>query len=314
MLFLVACFTPTPVGIDSITSVDIQDHVAILSSDEYLGRGTGEEGSEKAATYIERSFRSSELLPYDSENSLRVPFDLFQQDWTASTLSIFPNTSSQPFVFGQDWTVFPFSDEGTLDAEVIFAGYGITAPEYDYDDYEGLDVSGKIVLVMRREPNADDPNSPFDGTENTRHSYFSSKAKNAKAHGAKGMLLYTDPMHPNQETSFSIDKNFSLEAQQPEENEDPFLAAHVSADLAQLFFDIQSLETIQKLIDTKTPAKEISSKSLQVSLDIKPKDSVISSDNLIAWLKGSDPDYSNELVVIGAHYDHLGYEHLQWGR
>ena len=189
MLFLLSCFTPAPTGIDAITVSDLQNHVAVLSSDEYLGRGTGEEGLEKAAAYIEEAFRDNAFSPYDSEQSLRVPFDLFQQDWTASSLSILPSGTLNDIVFGRDWTVFPFSDEGTLEAEVVFAGYGITAPEHEYDDYDGLDVSGKVVLIMRREPNADDPNSPFNGTENTRHSYFSTKAKNAKEHGAKGSPL-----------------------------------------------------------------------------------------------------------------------------
>ena len=79
---------------------------------------------------------------------------------------------------------FNFSQTGPLAGAVVFAGYGITAPEYHYDDYEGLDVKGKIVLVLRHEPQESDPKSVFEGKTFTQHAQFAAKATNAKIHGA----------------------------------------------------------------------------------------------------------------------------------
>ena len=92
-----------------------------------------------------------------------------------------------------DWSPFNFSDECALNAELVFAGFGITAPEYEWDDYAELDVTDKVVLVLRREPDADNPDSAFEGTDATSYSTFRSKARTAVQNGAKGMIVVNDP-------------------------------------------------------------------------------------------------------------------------
>ena len=91
-----------------------------------------------------------------------------------------------------DFVPFNFSQTGPLSGAVVFAGYGITAPEYHYDDYAGLDVKGKIVLVLRHEPQESDAKSVFEGKTYTQHAQFAAKATNAKMHGAAGVILVTD--------------------------------------------------------------------------------------------------------------------------
>src|ERR1035441_7264602 len=81
---------------------------------------------------------------------------------------------------------------GRMAGSVVFAGYGITAPEYSYDDYAGLDVKGKVVLVLRHEPQESDPKSVFEGKTLTQHAQFAAKALNDKLHGAAGVILVTD--------------------------------------------------------------------------------------------------------------------------
>ena len=87
---------------------------------------------------------------------------------------------------------FSFSSSGTVSAPVVFAGYGITANEYHYDDYAGIDVKDKIVLLLRHEPQEHDEKSVFEGKELTQHSTFAIKAVNAKMHGARGVILVND--------------------------------------------------------------------------------------------------------------------------
>src|SRR5262249_34020020 len=97
---------------------------------------------------------------------------------------------------GDDFMPFSFSATGKLAGAVVFAGYGITAPEYHYDDYAGLDVKGKIVLVLRHEPQESDPASVFEGKTFTQPAQFASNATTAKIHGAAGVILINDVPNP----------------------------------------------------------------------------------------------------------------------
>ena len=101
--------------------------------------------------------------------------------------------------FPDDFVPFNFSAQDKMSGGVVFAGYGITAPEYNYDDYKGIDVRGKIVLIMRHEPQEFDEKSIFAGKVYTQHSQFWSKASNAKMHGARGVVLMNDgAAHPGE--------------------------------------------------------------------------------------------------------------------
>ena len=101
--------------------------------------------------------------------------------------------------FPDDFIPFNFSAREKMSGPVVFAGYGITAPEYNYDDYKGIDVRDKIVLILRHEPQEFDEKSVFAGKVYTQHSQFWSKASNAKMHGARGVILMNDrAAHPGE--------------------------------------------------------------------------------------------------------------------
>src|SRR5439155_13984509 len=99
----------------------------------------------------------------------------------------------------EDFVPITFSDTAQFDGPMVFAGYGITAPELHYDDYQGIDANGKIAVVLRHEPQESDPKSPFDGTNSTRHASFINKAINAKQHGARGIVFITDLTHTDEQ-------------------------------------------------------------------------------------------------------------------
>lgn len=205
-------------GAAEIQAEDMRAHVELLASDEYQGRETLEPGYEKAAVYIANQFRSYGLRPYPEQDDFVVPYALWQQgyDMGATSLAITPTKALEEanVELGTSAAPFRFSDDGELDAEVVFAGYGITAPELDYDDYSGLDVAGKWVLVLRHAPGYRDEASVFFGGERKtkagkapkpkgtkgkpapdprQYSAFMTKALNAQEHGAKGMLLVSGP-------------------------------------------------------------------------------------------------------------------------
>ena len=174
-------------------------YVKYLASPEMRGRATGSPELEKAAAYIRDQFRSMNLQPLNG--------DSYYQDFEVTTsarlgshnqLKSASGRDKQTLKSQQDFVPLNLSSAGKVAGEVVFAGYGITAPEYNYDDYAGLDAKDKIVLVLRHEPQEFDDKSVFEGKVYTAHSQTFSKAVNAKMHGAKAVLLVNDvAAHPN---------------------------------------------------------------------------------------------------------------------
>jgi len=186
MLFITACASQsqnsTPDGgIESITVEDLEGHISFLASDELQGRNTGSDELRLAARYLASELRRLRLKPIGHDSSYFQHFDLASRQITQKTNITIEHTGAgaDTFYFSQDFFPYPrtvgYGD--TLSGTVVFAGYGITAPEFEYDDYADLDVTDKIVLVMRNEPRKDDEDSPFEGTTNTSYSRLRSKSK-----------------------------------------------------------------------------------------------------------------------------------------
>src|SRR5271156_2547981 len=175
-------------------------YVKYLASPEMRGRATGSPELEQAAAYIRAEFRSLNLKPLSG--------DSYYQDFEVTTSALLGSRNQLKYSDGhekqtlksqQDFVPLNLSAAGKISGEVVFAGYGITAPEYNYDDYAGLDAKDKIVLVLRHEPQEFDDKSVFLGKSATAHSEIVNKAVNAKMHGAKAVLLVNDrAAHPNE--------------------------------------------------------------------------------------------------------------------
>lgn len=165
-----------------------------LASPELKGRGSGQPGLEKAARYIENQFSAIKLQP--------IPGRRYSQPFSVTTDAHLGRANRLEagrtrLQLKQDFVPFNFSGGGSISGPLVFAGYGITAPEYHYDDYEGIDATGKVVLVLRHEPQELDEKSVFAGKALTAHAQFWSKAVNAKRHGAVAVILVNDrPNHP----------------------------------------------------------------------------------------------------------------------
>ncbi|MFK8110827.1 MAG: M28 family peptidase [Rubripirellula sp.] len=141
------------------------------------------------------------------------------------------------------------SGSGQVVGPVAFVGYGITAPKLNYDDYAGIDASGAIVIVLRKEPGASDPNSPFDGTKNTRHAFFATKIQNAIQHGAAAVILVNDRASVRkqvQEVQNAIDRERARKATAVKQLENlPAGAVNIRAKLQK------SIESIQSMIESR---------------------------------------------------------------
>jgi hypothetical protein len=183
------CFAATA----SVDPGKYLDDVKYLASPELRGRGTGSPELERAAGYIAAKFHSFGLKPIDPGGYLQA-FNVTTNAklGNENRLAYSENGKKTVLKFREDFIPFNFSSSAKVSGPVVFAGYGITAPEYNYDDYAGLDVKDKIVLILRHEPQEFDENSIFSGKVYTSHAQFSSKATNAKMHGARGVILVAD--------------------------------------------------------------------------------------------------------------------------
>ena len=267
-------------------------HVKFLASPELEGRGAGTAGLEKAARYIEGQFKSYGLKP--------IPGKSFLQEFNVTVAAhLGPKTALNSLQVEKDFVPFNFSSVGAGDGPVVFAGYGITAKEYNYDDYAGLDVKGKFVLILRHEPQEMDEKSVFAGKNFTSHAQYVSKASNAKAHGARGVILVNDtPTHPSDPDRF-----------------ERFGSVEGPGDAGVLYVQISAAEADRWLAPAGKNLKDIVA---GIDKDLKPQSFVLDKTtvhlsvdirkevkpvhNIVAYLPGETDEY----VVVGAHYDHLG--------
>jgi hypothetical protein len=278
-----------------------QRHVDYLASDALKGRATGSPELDEAARYIAAQFESFGVRPVPGADYLQ-PFaatvgarlnDNNRLDYTLAgrTASLRLNDGFLPFRFSQSGTA--------ASAPVVFAGYGITAAEYGYDDYAGLDVQDKWVLILRHEPQEDDANSVFAGRQTTPHATFANKAVNAKMHGARGVILVNDTYHHPGER----DALLSFGATSGPANSGIFFV-QIAADTAEAWLRAagRDLRAIIEAIDRDLKPQSFAVPGLSVSATVDIVQEVKPVYNVAAYIPGSTAEY----VIIGAHYDHLG--------
>lgn len=272
------------------------DHVRYLASPELEGRGTGTKGLEKAARYIEDKFRAWGLKP--------IPGQQYYQNFNVTVnAKLGPNNrmsaGAATLAPEKDYQPVSFSHVGSAEGAVVFAGYGISAKEYNYDDYEGLDVKDKFVLVLRHEPQELDEKSIFNGKNFTSHAQYVNKAINARVHGARGILIVNDqPTHPTDPDSFtrfgSIDGPGDV----------GIVMAEVSvAQVEPWLAPKGGLKGIIDGIDHDLKPRSFAlpaGTGIALAVDIEREQKTV--HNVAAYKPGELDEY----VIIGAHYDHLG--------
>ncbi len=272
-------------------------HVKYLASPELEGRGTGTPGLEKAAKYIEDKFHSFGLKP--------IPGQKYYQNFTVTVNArLGPknsmSTAGRELKLEHDYQPVSFSTLGASDGAIVFAGYGITAKEYNYDDYANLDVKDRFVLVMRHEPQELDEKSVFNGKNLTSHSTYVNKAINARVHGARGILLVSDqPTHPSDPDTFTR-----------------FGSIDGPADAGLAIAEVTAAEADQWMAAAHKNMKELIAgidqdlkpRSFEFPPDIKARINidVLRDFKTVHNVAAYKPGETNEYVIIGAHYDHLG--------
>ena len=285
----------------TIDSASYLDDVKFLASPELRGRVTGSPELEKAAAFIMGKYRAFGLKPVDGKNYYQ-PFSVTTdaQLGKNNRFRFSENGHTATLRYPEDFIPFNFSHSGALAGTVVFAGYGITAPEYHYDDYAGLDVKGKIVLVLRHEPQEADEKSVFNGKDYTQHAQFTSKATNAKMHGAIGVILIND-LASHHGDADKLEK-FGTTAG-PADAGIPFVQVKAER-LAAWFTEAgKNLNEIVTGIDKDLQPRSFAfPDALRVDGNMDIERAVKTVHNVIAYLPGETDEY----VIVGAHYDHLG--------
>jgi Zn-dependent M28 family amino/carboxypeptidase len=282
-------------------------YVKVLADDNMEGRETGSEGLRRAAAYIVEQLRSDGLEPAGS-NGYYQPVKLIsrQIDESGSSLALLRNGAAEPLTLGEDAMFSTRVDLAPeVDAPLVFVGYGLNVPEKKYNDFAGLDVKGKVVVIIS--------GSPADMASALASHYQSmgERAQALRAAGAVGIVSIPNPA--SMDIPWSRMKlartRPSMALADPRMNESEGIQLLVTfnpADAEKLFQgSCHSFEDIAALAKDRKP---IPGFPLNVSIKARAKVIVkdVESDNVVAELPGTDPKLKNEYVVLSAHMDHLG--------
>ncbi len=288
---------------ESIDGRRMLEDVKQLSSPKFQGRFTGTKELDAAAKYIAKSFERSGLKKPFVEPGDKLSF--FQR-FNVSTDSKLGaknalRVGTKTYTVAKDFLPRVFSSSGDAQGSLVFAGYGITAAEYHYDDYAKLDTKGKVVVLLRYEPQDQHEKSPWQGKTRTRHATLESKIINAKMHGATAVILI------NNSVSFPEDREkLDQFGNQAGANDLGIPAIQVRADLAEKWFEESGhdLNGIVKAIDrTLEPQSFTFPSAYDVKLHVEVDRVIRPTNNVAGFLPGQTGEY----IVVGAHYDHLGF-------
>jgi len=282
----------------------LQEHVNYLAGPKMRGRGTGTKELERAGRYIADHFKKAGLEPGAGKSYFQAfPVTVGAELGKQNRAEVVRGAQREVLRAGQEYIPLTFSNSGEASVPVVFAGYGISSQEHNYDDYAGLDAQGKAVIVLRHEPQEEDEKSIFAGKQLTTHSDIISKAINARLHGARAMILVNDPVPHATEEDLLI--KFGSQQGPTDEN---LLLIHAKRDIVDKWLAAsgKTLVQLQKAIDEKPAPQSFAVPDVTLHLQVNVRRINASTRNVIGILRGSDPKLAGEAIVIGAHYDHLG--------
>ncbi len=309
LLFLfasVTAFAQHP-ELESIDPKKIEGHMHFLSDDLLKGRAVGSEGFEIASSYVKSQFISMGLKPAAEGDSYVQPV-IFKQAVTNASKS-FLHINGKPLVMNEDYIVSPYfeSEVSDIEADLVFVGFGISAPEFGYDDYAGMDVKGKIVVYINDAP------ASFPGNEKAYYTTAGAKYEAALAKGAVGVIAFMHPANNRRPWAGTVGRSREGRLLWTDKAGNtpasfPALKAVVnynSERLPNLFGNNYSRfsEALASL-NTSKPASFNMNSRARIHGESTYK--TLMSHNLLAEMEGSDPALKNEYLVYAAHLDHLG--------
>ncbi len=270
-------------------------HIAMLAHDELEGRDTGSDGIDLAAGYVAGQFAAAGLEPGGPGGTYFQPFTISRGGELGAATTLVIDGKEDEFLMHVDFLPFGFSKDGSFDGDAVFAGYGITNAEQEYDDYGDLDVQGKILLMLRREPPGWDPDGGY-----TDHARFDHKVALAAKHGAAAVLVVNqDPG----EDGYDGLMRFRLRSER-----EAIPVIHVTREVADQLLQkggAESITALQTRLDEQGSGASVLLAGVRVSGEVVTESDDMLARNVIGALPGNGP-HSGEYIVIGGHYDHIG--------
>ncbi len=288
----------------TITKDELSYHVHYLASEELEGRRAGTPGAYQAAQYIAEEFISYGLYPHPDVSSVGEYEDYLQPFEFSSgieygednTLIVSINGDEISLTPDQDFKTLPFSSSGSVSGELVFAGFGISASSDEYDDYGDISLDGKIALVFQGSPDINDPHGILNQYATPRNKTFA-----ARESGAEGFIIITQPTDGEESLMRIRDDRNPARSGLPVVNVTPAVANKLLQDTEYTVDDLYN-----KLLETREPNSfAINGITASIQTDLY---TVTSTDqNVMGYLPGNHPEKKQQVIVIGAHYDHLGW-------
>lgn len=307
-------------GFEAIRETDLRANLGFLSSDGMGGRLSLQPGDDVAIAWVASEFAKAGLTPAATDEAGRprylqaVPLVEYRADRAATAMTL--ERGGKQMEWKSPEVTGAFRDAVDVTAPVVFAGFGITAPELGYDDYQGLDAKGKIVLVFDHEPQETDVNSIFNGTGNTRYATTRVKLLNAQAHGALALMVVAEPNRKhltNAERSAKIGGSATravplpLQALRDDELHIPSVVVVDEVAAEVLATAGKSPSELQAAIDRDLTTQSRALPETTLTLHLKNASRTTGTTyNVAGLLQGGDPALAAETLLISGHHDHDG--------
>ncbi|VVC75564.1 Leupeptin-inactivating enzyme 1 [Aquicella siphonis] len=300
-------------GWNSIQQADIRSDLAYLTSRQMEGRLALTRGDERAIQWLANAFRQSGLQPANGNSYLQT-FNVIEYIPDRKQSFVAMERAGRKVMWKKPDVYTDFNRDINLESGVVFAGYGITAPELKYDDYAGLDVKGKLVMVFEHEPQETNPASIFNGLGNTPYATTRVKALNAQKHGAIGILIVPEPnrKHPSNQERYlriggSASRKLPLPSMTLENDELQIPVAVLSDKAARIIAGPLSLSGLQSDIDRDLVPRSRVIANTRISMQERVSSRrIAATSNVAALLEGTDPVLKSETIIVSAHHDHDG--------
>ncbi len=289
IIFILMLFLSPVICAQDFSGEKAVHYIETLCGGAFRGRHTGQKGAREAAEWIGGQFKKWGLMPGGDNGSYLQPFPMLVTRQVEPARIILNNSLFGRIEYheGNDYVLYFNSGSGTVEADVVFAGFGISEPDKGWDDYADIDVKGKIVLIHR--------GIPADGQDWSREDERIYKAQTAASHGAAGLLIY-------ERREFPV-RGVTITGPDYVEN---LPAANISRKMARDFFQgtLKNMDIVLRNLARSPQSFEMEKTALMdVKIEHLPE---IKGENTVAILPGSHPVLKNEVIVIGAHMDHVG--------
>lgn len=297
---------------EGINEESVMSHLNILASDEYMGRATGTRGEEMAKDYLVSELKKMGVESGVEDGSYVQPFPLVGQKTSNHALRFKASgKKSITTEYFSDFVAWPAGEEAEVDvqnAELVYVGYGIQAPEEDWDDFKGVDVSGKIIVIKNNDPEYEE--DLFGGIARLYYGRYTYKFEKAKEMGALGAII----IHTTETAGYGwnvVSGGWSRErfnVKSGEADDSPTkVNAWITYPLAEQVFGMAGLDVAEMLEAADSPDfKPVPLRGVNMDLSLDAEYREISAMNVLGKIEGSDPALKDEYLVLTAHYDHLG--------